>query len=49
MWPHLSREAKAKAAEQTKAQAEQKARNERLARHLDETIEAVRRDKQMKF
>jgi hypothetical protein len=45
MWPHLSREAKAKAAQQAKARAELKARNKRLADNLQATIDAVRREK----
>jgi hypothetical protein len=45
MYPNLSREAKAKEAQQAKAQAELKARNRRLADNLQATIDAVRRDK----
>ena len=45
LWPHLSREAKAKAAQQAKARAELKARNKRLADNLQATIDAVRREK----
>jgi hypothetical protein len=46
MYPSLSRETKAKAAQEAKAQAEQKARNRRLADHLQATLDAVRREKQ---
>jgi hypothetical protein len=45
MWPHLSRETKAKEAQQAKAQEELKARNKRLTDHLQATIDAVRREK----
>jgi hypothetical protein len=45
MFPALSREAKAKAAQQAKAREEQKVRNKRLADNLQATIDAVRREK----
>jgi len=45
MWPHLSREAKAKAAQEAKAQAELRERNRRLADNLQATIDAVRSEK----
>jgi len=45
MWPHLSREAKAKAAQEAKAQAELRERNKRLADNLQATIDAVRSEK----
>jgi hypothetical protein len=45
LWPSLSREAKAEAARQARWQEERKARNRRLADHLQETLDAVRRDK----
>jgi hypothetical protein len=46
MYPSLSRETKAQEAKNERWQAEQKARNKRLADHLQETIDAVRREKQ---
>jgi hypothetical protein len=45
MWPHLSREARAKAAQEAKAREELRARNRRLADDLQATIDAVRREK----
>ena len=45
MWPHFSREAKAKEAQQAKAQAEQKARLRRTIENLDEIIDAVRKER----
>jgi hypothetical protein len=46
MYPSLSREAKAQEAKNERWQAEQRARDKRLADHLQETIDAVRREKQ---
>ena len=45
MWPHLSREAKAKAAQEAKAQAELRERLKRTSDNLQATIDAVRSDK----
>jgi hypothetical protein len=45
MWPSLSREAKVKEAQQAKAREEQKLRTRRLVDHLQETIDAVRRER----
>jgi hypothetical protein len=45
MYPALSREARQQALEKQRAQAELKARNKRLADHLQETLDAVRREK----
>ena len=45
MWPHLSREATAKAAQEATAQAELRERNRRLADNLQATIDAVRSEK----
>jgi hypothetical protein len=45
LWPHLSREAKAKETQQAKAQAELRERNKRLADNLQATIDAVRSEK----
>jgi hypothetical protein len=46
MYPNLSREAKAKAAEQTKAQQELRERSRRTAAHLDEVLESIRRERE---
>ena len=46
MYPSLSRETKAQEAKNERWQAEQKARNRRLADHLQATLDAVRREKQ---
>jgi hypothetical protein len=45
MYPHLSRETKAKEAQQAKAREELKAHNQRLADNLQATIDAVRRER----
>jgi hypothetical protein len=45
LWPSLSRDAKAQQAAQARWQEELKLRNRRLADHLQETIDAVRREK----
>jgi hypothetical protein len=45
MWPALSREAKAEAERAAQAQAEQKMRSQKTAQHLQEAIDAVRREK----
>jgi hypothetical protein len=45
MWPHLSREAKAKAAQEAKAQAELKARLKRTAQHLGEVLASLREER----
>ena len=45
MWPHLSQATKAEEARQARIQSEQRDRNRRLADHLQETIDAVRREK----
>jgi hypothetical protein len=45
LWPHLSQQAKAEAARQARWQEERKARNRRLADHLREAVDAVRREK----
>jgi hypothetical protein len=45
MYPALSAAARAERERQAQAQAEQRARKKRLADHLQETIDAVRREK----
>jgi len=45
MYPSLSRDAKAQEAKNERWQAEQKARNKRLADHLQATLDAVRRER----
>jgi len=45
LWPHLSQAAKAEAARQARWQAEQKARNRRMAEHLQAITEQLRREK----
>jgi hypothetical protein len=45
MYPSLSRDAKAQEAKNERWQAEQKARNKRLADNLQATIDAVRRER----
>jgi hypothetical protein len=45
LWPSLSRDAKAKAAQEAKAREELKARLQRTKDNLQATIDAVRREK----
>ena len=45
LYPHLSRDAKAKAAQEVKVREELKARSKRTVENLQATIDAVRREK----
>jgi len=45
MYPALSREAKAREAQQVRAQAEQKARSKRTADNLQEVLDSLRKER----
>jgi hypothetical protein len=45
LYPSLSREARQREAAEAKWRAEQKQRNQRTARHLEEAIDALRRER----
>jgi hypothetical protein len=45
LWPHLSQAAKAEEARQAKAQADLRERNKRTAAHLDEVLDALRKER----